>query len=234
MNVLVIGDEQRWEAWKQVAGTESTEWKALVSEVGDWMQYQLVIDLSFDEFPNRVFVYRDLPHLTVLANMVKTSWKIVQQTEGIKIPTNVSGMNLLPGFMDMKVKEVTLPTPDHLPRLQDAMQRLGWAFEVVADQAGMVTPRVVSMIINEAYYALEQEVASREDIDTSMKLGTNYPYGPFEWCEKIGIREVFGVLHAVHTETGNERYRICELLRAEYFQQMEALVANSENSGADT
>ena len=50
------------------------------------------------------------------------------------------------------------------------------------------------MIINEAYFARDENVSSEADIDTAMKLGTNYPYGPFEWCKKIGVERVFNLL----------------------------------------
>ncbi|WP_295126706.1 3-hydroxyacyl-CoA dehydrogenase family protein [uncultured Chitinophaga sp.] len=234
MNILVIGDERRWEEWKQTAGEVGMEWKALLSEVRDWEHHQLVIDLTFDEHPRRAAVYRDFPHITVLGSMVKSSWRMLKAEAAGNVALNVIGCNLLPGFMGMKVKEITLAFSEQQQRLQQAMQQLGWTYEIVGDQAGMVTPRVVSMIINEAYYAAEQQVASRGDIDISMKLGTNYPYGPFEWCEKIGIQQVYEVLQAVYRETGQERYKICELLQAEYFQYMKSLAANREEIGTDT
>jgi 3-hydroxybutyryl-CoA dehydrogenase len=71
------------------------------------------------------------------------------------------------------------------------------------------------MIINEAYYTVEEGTASRKDIDLAMKLGTNYPFGPFEWCEKIGAKNVFDLLKAVHEATQDERYHICTLLKKE-------------------
>lgn len=64
----------------------------------------------------------------------------------------------------------------------------------LADKPGFVAPRVVSMIINEAFIALNEKVSSKEDIDTAMKLGTNYPFGPFEWAELIGIENVRSLL----------------------------------------
>jgi 3-hydroxybutyryl-CoA dehydrogenase len=79
----------------------------------------------------------------------------------------------------------------------------------------MITPRVVCMIINEAYFTAEAGTASREDIDTAMRLGTNYPYGPFEWAQQIGVKHVYDVLTAVHRATGDERYRVCNLLKEE-------------------
>ncbi len=96
------------------------------------------------------------------------------------------------------------------------MRELGWEYESVKASAGLVTPRTVAMIINEAYFTAEEGTASREDIDVSMKLGTNYPFGPFEWCSRIGIRNVYEVLRAVHAETGNERYRASASLEKEY------------------
>lgn len=64
----------------------------------------------------------------------------------------------------------------------------------VPDEPGFITPRILAMIINEAYYALGEGVSDRSEIDTAMKLGTNYPYGPFEWAEIIGIEKIYALL----------------------------------------
>ncbi len=64
----------------------------------------------------------------------------------------------------------------------------------VKDIPGFIAARVVAMIINEAYFALEEGVSSRSAIDTAMKLGTNYPYGPFEWATQIGIKHICQLL----------------------------------------
>ena len=69
----------------------------------------------------------------------------------------------------------------------------------VDDIPGMVTPRTLVMIINEAACALEEGVSNQDSIDIAMKLGTNYPKGPFEWAEAIGwqrIRKLQQVLAA--------------------------------------
>ncbi|HRG10176.1 MAG TPA: 3-hydroxyacyl-CoA dehydrogenase family protein, partial [Cyclobacteriaceae bacterium] len=60
-----------------------------------------------------------------------------------------------------------------------------------------MTPRVICMIINEAYFTVEEGTATREDVDLAMKLGTNYPLGPFEWTEKIGLQNIVNVLDTV-------------------------------------
>jgi 3-hydroxybutyryl-CoA dehydrogenase len=82
----------------------------------------------------------------------------------------------------------------------------------------MVTPRVIFMIINEAYFTVQEGTARKADIDQGMKLGTNYPYGPFEWSELIGLQHVYELLEAVYEDTKDERYKICSLLKKEYLR----------------
>jgi 3-hydroxybutyryl-CoA dehydrogenase len=47
-----------------------------------------------------------------------------------------------------------------------------------------------------------------------MKLGTNYPFGPFEWCEKLGVKTVVTMLEKIYNDTKDERYKICPLLKS--------------------
>lgn len=68
--------------------------------------------------------------------------------------------------------------------------QLNWPVQRVPDIVGMVVPRIVAAIINEAYITLQSGVSSSDEIDIAMRLGTNYPYGPFEWSRKIGIKNV--------------------------------------------
>lgn len=66
--------------------------------------------------------------------------------------------------------------------------------EWLPDDPGFVAARVVSMIVNEAYLALADGVSTKDEINTAMKLGTAYPYGPFEWAEKIGVQNIVTLL----------------------------------------
>ncbi len=90
---------------------------------------------------------------------------------------------------------------------------LGKQVEWLGDAPGLVLGRILSQLVNEAHFALGAGVASAEDIDTAMRLGFNYPRGPFEWCEAIGPRRVLAILDALHAELGEERYRAAPALR---------------------
>jgi 3-hydroxybutyryl-CoA dehydrogenase len=71
---------------------------------------------------------------------------------------------------------------------------------VVQDVVGLVAPRTIAALANEACYALADGVATSTDIDAAMRLGTNYPLGPLEWAAKIGAAQVEALLAALAEE----------------------------------
>lgn len=89
---------------------------------------------------------------------------------------------------------------------------LGLQTVKVADGPGLVRARILCMLVNEAATALMEGVAAPADIDTAMRLGTNYPRGPLAWGDLIGLDVVLGVLRGLHEEYGEDRYRPCPLL----------------------
>lgn len=80
---------------------------------------------------------------------------------------------------------------------------------------GLISARVIAMVINEAYFALADGVSSRADIDTAMKLGTNYPHGPFEWATLLGVHNIYQLLHTL-AQT-DDRCTPAPLLKEEAF-----------------
>jgi 3-hydroxybutyryl-CoA dehydrogenase len=121
----------------------------------------------------------------------------------------------LPTFLNREILEVSLFKELDKNKLGETCRGLNTKFAVVKNQVGLITPRVICMIINESYFAIQENIASRNDIDLAMKLGTNYPFGPFDWCERIGIKNVYELLRAVYENTKDDRYKICELLEEE-------------------
>ncbi|QHS61854.1 3-hydroxyacyl-CoA dehydrogenase family protein [Chitinophaga agri] len=217
MNILVIGEEPHYAAFLEKGGLNGHRVQQVTSleRTGTLADHELVVDLNFDEHTGRARIYAKYPQVPVLASIVRTSLSELMSNYAFEQGFSIIGCNWLPGFAAMPVTEVSVIGEEQKPLLAEIMTSLGWEYEIVEDRVGLVTPRVICMIINEAYLAAEEGTASREDINTAMRLGTNYPMGPFEWCEKIGIRHVCGVLDAVYKATGNERYKISALLARE-------------------
>ena len=82
---------------------------------------------------------------------------------------------------------------------------------MVKDSPGFITSRVNAMIGNEAFYMLQEGVASPRDIDKALKLGLNHPMGPFELVDLVGLDTRLSVLEFLHKSLG-EKYRPCPLL----------------------
>lgn len=175
----------------------------------------VVFDFTLDDEPENIEHYLTYEHLTVFCNMPKMSLAEVRYYNP-EIACTLIRFNGLPTFFNRSLLEISLLQPEDKGKVEQICSALDTGFRIVADRVGMATPRVVCMIINEAYYTVQEGTASREDIDQGMKLGTNYPYGPFEWCERIGIAHVYELLEAVYEDTKDERYKICPLLKREY------------------
>lgn len=148
------------------------------------------------------------------------SCQIVVNTVGRVLETfpkhsTMLGMNLLPTFINRPLAEVS----GNSSSVENALAELGWELRKVESRVGMVTPRVIFMIINEAYYTVQEGTATKEDIDTGMKLGTNYPHGPFAWSENIGLINIYKTLDAIYNDTKEGRYKICPLLKQECLAQ---------------
>lgn len=214
MGVLVFGSEVNFKEIREKLGDskEITFHDDAHSFDQALTDFSLILDFTFDDQPEVAELYRDAAGPLILLNNVKSSLSELWFVSG-GWNANIGGFNGLPGFVDRPLWEVTSRenTPDF-----SVLNDLGIAWERVDDRVGMVAPRVISMIINEAYYTVQEGTADRESINMAMKLGTGYPLGPFEWAERIGTANVYELLAALYEDTGEERYKICPLLKREY------------------
>lgn len=95
------------------------------------------------------------------------------------------------------------------------LELLGFTPVCIADAPGLVVARTTAMLINEAADAVLQSVCTREGADAAMKLGVNYPLGPFEWLDRWGADGVIALLDALDHHYRGERYRVSPWLRRE-------------------
>ena len=184
----------------------------------DLQAFDVIFDLNFDSHMDNLRYYVSLTGKPVFVSAVKAQLAKAAHTYGREIGCTLIGLNALPTFINRPLAEVSLLNKNDEHILQETMQQLNWDFKLVEDRVGMVTPRIVFMIINEACYTLQEGTANLKDIDTSMKLGTNYPFGPFEWADKVGVKHVYETLEAIYTDTHDERYKICPLLKTLYLK----------------
>ncbi|MEO8763951.1 MAG: 3-hydroxyacyl-CoA dehydrogenase family protein [Ginsengibacter sp.] len=138
---------------------------------------------------------------------------VVETLEQNKWPLHVCRINGWPGFLQNAIWEVA--TNDPIPASQ-VFEKLGWKAVFVGDKTGLISPRVISMIINEAFFAIEEEVSTTREIDLAMKLGTNYPFGPFEWIDKIGVQNIYLLLKNLSLK--DKRYVVAPLLEKKYLE----------------
>jgi 3-hydroxybutyryl-CoA dehydrogenase len=179
--------------------------------------FDLLFDLEFDQYPQRIEEYVDLEGKTLILSAVRVQIEAVLAEFSCKPKSQIIGFNGIPTFIDRNLAELCYGKAETNKEL---FEKLGWDSRTVDSRVGMVTPRIIFMIINEAYFTLQEGTATKEDIDLGMKLGTAYPRGPFEWCDDIGISHVVETLEALLEDTGDGRYKICPLLKTEYLQAM--------------
>ncbi len=212
MKILVVGEELEFVELKAKVG-QAIKYKLIpyLSGTEELNEYDVIFDFKISSFPDHYEFYRETEKPVVFLNTVGITLAELQFTYG-KSNVEIYGFNGLPTFINRGLMEIScLSDPN-----TRTFEKLKTDFELVDDRVGLVTPRIVLMIINEAYYTVQEGTAIREDIDQGMKLGTNYPKGPFEWAKEIGIENVYETLEAIYEDTKEERYKIAPLLKKEY------------------
>jgi 3-hydroxybutyryl-CoA dehydrogenase len=207
MNLVVIGNDAALNECKARLGPEHHYLPGTsVRDKQDLLaKADAVFDFSDTYNPESIQVYAGLDETPVFLNTVYTT--ISSVLASVKTVVPIYGFCGLPTFFNREILEVALAPSSDAMKLKSICEWLNLKYIAVKDQVGFVAPRVVCMIINEAFEALQQGVASKADIDLSMKLGTNYPFGPFEWSERIGLGNVKRLLTSIEQATGDARYR---------------------------
>lgn len=154
------------------------------------------------------------PTVPILSTSVTTT--VAEQAGWVSHPGRLIGIGALPSLLSGILVELAAAphtTPDTVATAAAFLTSLDKESALVQDSVGLVLPRIIGMLANEACFAIREGIASRADIDAAMKLGTNYPFGPIEWAERIGVEYVHAIMSALQTFYNEERYRVAPLLR---------------------
>ena len=122
-------------------------------------------------------------------------------------------MNPVPLMKGVEIVRTLLTSEQTLKVSLDFVKSLGKETVVVKDSPGFVTNRIITLVMNEAAKLLEENLASIEDIDKIEKLSHNWPMGPFELADMVGIDVLVDLLEGIYQQTGWERYKPAPILK---------------------
>lgn len=200
MKISVCASDAQWD--ELTANRPGADWQR-VDNYHDFNKYTDV-DAFFclqQEFDANAFKILNKP---VFVNSVQNSLAT------INAPANVLRINGWSTFLNRQNWEIAGILNEQSLAV---FKLLNIKLQVVADEPGFIAARVVAMIINEAYFALGEDVSSKNEIDIAMKLGTNYPYGPFEWAAMIGEKNILSLLQKL--SESDIRYQPATILQEE-------------------
>ena len=197
MTIIVAASDEQWEtlASKRTTG----EWLR-VKDGNEFINCKTA-DAFFNLTASEILPVYALLKKPVFINAVIPTLRL------LNAPNNVFRISGWPGFLQRATWEIAGPINENIKTF---FENIGIKVIVVADEPGLIAARIIAMIINEAYLALADEVSTKNEIDTAMKLGTNYPYGPFEWGNTIGLQPVLELLQELSIH--DKRYQPAGLL----------------------
>jgi 3-hydroxybutyryl-CoA dehydrogenase len=205
-----ISKEEKTEILSRVVPTRDLE---------DFQDALFVVEAVIEKIEAKTAIFKTLDKICSKDTILTTntsSIPITQIASLVSNPQRVAGMHFFNPVQVMKLVEVvkgmqTSETTIETVRLMS--KKLGKTPVVVSDSPGFISNRILCPMINEAIFALEEGIASKEDIDTVMKLGMNHPMGPLELADFVGLDVVLDVLEVLYREFQDPKYRASPLLR---------------------
>jgi len=189
----------------------TTEVKAAVADA------DLVIEAAPEKMDLKLALLTEVEahapaHAVIASNTSALS--ITEMAAVLAAPGRAGGMHFFNPVHKMKLVEVVRAletTPETLAVMEDVARQMGKETVLIRESPGFITSRINAMIGNEAFYMLQEGVASARDIDKALKLGLNHPMGPFELVDLVGLDTRLSILQYLHRTLG-EKFRPCPLL----------------------
>jgi len=177
----------------------------------------LVIEAAPERIDLKLSLLADVDRLAPSSAVIATNTSALSITEmagAMNVPARVAGMHFFNPVHKMKLIEIVRAlesSAEALETIESVSRRMGKETVLVRESPGFITSRVNATIGNEAFYMLQEGVASARDIDKALKLGLNHPMGPFELVDLVGLDTRLSILEYLQRSMG-EKYRPCPLL----------------------
>jgi len=177
----------------------------------------VVIEAAPEKIDLKLKLFKEVetaaPAHAVLASNT-SALSITEMAAVLDTPGRMGGMHFFNPVHRMKLIEIVKAmdtTPETIAIMEEVSAKMGKETVLVKESPGFITTRINAMIGNEAFYMLQDGVASARDIDKALKLGLNHPMGPFELVDLVGLDTRLSILKYLHSTLG-EKFRPCPLL----------------------
>jgi 3-hydroxybutyryl-CoA dehydrogenase len=209
---------------KRWAITQS-EKKAILSRIS-WectlekiKEYDLIIEAVDEDFNLKQLIFSELDSLAKKDAIFVSNTSTLSLTkiaETTSRPDKIIGMHFLhpvPKIPMVEIIKCLQTSNETVDTVKAFAAKIGKTPVEVYEYPGFVTTRAIVPLLNEAMYILLEGVADTKDIDTAMKLGYNFQYGPLEMADMMGLDEVLAWMDSLWKTLGEPRYRACPILR---------------------
>lgn len=202
----------------QAAGTDAMNRLRCTSNLEDLRDADVVIEAIVESEEVKKKLFTELDKITKASTILASntsSISITRLASATRRPSQVIGMHFMNPPPIMKLVEVVrgADTSDEVfVKIKVLAERFGKTVVCSHDYPGFIVNRILMPMINEAFHTLYTGVATKEDIDAAMKLGTNQPMGPLELADFIGLDVCLSIMRVLHQGLGDDKYSPCPLL----------------------